>query len=68
MALRFLTMPPPRPIRSEELPSSTTGVILGFRDGTSQTLDSNSPAGRAFRVLAEVLALRSRAVRVSEDT
>lgn len=69
MALRFLTLPPPQPARPVENSSaSTTGVILGFRDGSSQTLDSSSPAGRAFRALAEVLALRSRSVRVSEET
>jgi hypothetical protein len=71
MALRFLTIPPPatqRALRSEDKPASTTSVILGFRDGSSQTFDSSSPAGRAFRALAEVLALRSRTVRVSEET
>jgi hypothetical protein len=71
MALRFLTIPPPATqaaVRTDETSASATGVILGFRDGSSQTLDSSSPAGRAFRALAEVLALRSRAVRVSEDT
>lgn len=71
MALRFLTMPPPqsaRPLPTDETTVTPTGVILGFRDGSSQTLDSSSPAGRAFRALAEVLALRSRTVRVSEDT
>jgi hypothetical protein len=68
MALRFLTIPPPLATRSEDSPASPTGVILGFRDGSSQTLDSSSPAGRAFRALAEVLALRSRTVRVSEET
>lgn len=71
MALRFLTIPPPqsaRPLQTDDTSASTTGVILGFRDGSSQTLDSSSPAGRAFRALAEVLALRSRSVRVSEET
>jgi hypothetical protein len=68
MALRFLTIPPPRALRSDDRSASTTSVILGFRDGSSQTLDSSSPAGRAFRALAEVLALRSRTVRVSEET
>jgi hypothetical protein len=71
MALRFLTIPLPasqRAIRSDDEPVSPTGVLLGFRDGTSQTFDSSSPAGRAFRALAEVLALRSRTVRVSEET
>jgi len=71
MALRFLTIPPPatqRALRSEDKSASTTSVILGFRDGSSQTFDSSSPAGRAFRALAEVLALRSRTVRVSEET
>ena len=71
MALRFLTIPPPASqsvVRTDEASASTTAVILGFRDGSSQTLDISSPAGRAFRALAEVLALRSRAVRISEDT
>ena len=68
MALRFLTIPPPRALRSDDQTTSTTSVILGFRDGSSQTFDSSSPAGRAFRALAEVLALRSRTVRVSEET
>jgi len=71
MALRFLTIQPPASqsaLRSDDASAHTTGVILGFRDGSSQTLDSSSPAGRAFRALAEVLALRSRSVRVSEET
>jgi len=68
MALRFLTIPPPPATRPDDMPVTPTGVILGFRDGSSQSFDSSSPAGRAFRALAEVLALRSRTVRISEET
>lgn len=68
MALRFLTIPPPRVTLSDEKSATPTSVILGFRDGSSQVFDGSSPAGRAFRALAEVLALRSRTVRVSEET
>jgi hypothetical protein len=67
MVLRFLTIPIPRAARSDENSVDSTGVTLGFRDGSSQILDSSSPAGRAFRALAEVLALRSRTARISEE-